>query len=143
MSLRLIFTAFLVNAALVSALHAEKSASIQQPEEGSKSILSPAYRACFGADSPLDAESYGCLDTEYHRLQTIFTQEYRSTLSRQANDPARNSLRQDESRWWRIRFRSCDKDAAEFSGSTATVIHESCEINALAQRIFTLRHYGG
>ena len=104
-----------------------------------RAVLSPTYKACFGPNAPLDADSYGCLDAEYHRLDALLTQEYKSALARQPNDAARKSVEQDERLWWHTRFRACDKDASEFNGSTATVIHESCEIDALAQRILKLR----
>jgi len=115
---------------------------VKTPSESDK-VLSPAFRACFlDKDAPLNAESYPCLDREYHRLDALLTHEYRRALAKQPNDAAKRRLQQNERSWWRIRFRHCKDEVGDFRGSTATVINEFCEIEALAKRIVVLRHYG-
>jgi uncharacterized protein YecT (DUF1311 family) len=104
-------------------------------------VLSPTFRACFGKDAPLNAESYGCLDREYHRLDALLTKEYRAALGRQPDETARMRLKRNEQNWWRTRFRHCRDEVGDLRGSTARVVNESCEIDALAQRIVRLRHY--
>lgn len=106
------------------------------------SVLSSSYRTCFGPDAPLSAESYGCLDEEYHRLEGVLAFEFRTALSRQTNEAARQHLQRDERRWWRLRFRHCAAEVSDLRGATARVVNESCEIDALAARIITLRNYG-
>jgi uncharacterized protein YecT (DUF1311 family) len=108
-----------------------------------KAILSPAFRACFGADAPLNAESYDCLDREYHRLEALLTRDYRAALARLPDDAARRRLEANERSWWRTRFRHCRDDVGDLRGATARVINESCEIDTLAERIVRLRHYRG
>ena len=104
-------------------------------------VLSQTFRVCFGKDAPLNAESYGCLDREYHRLDALLTKEYRAALARQPDETARMRLKRDQHNWWRIRFRHCRDEVGDLRGSTARVVNESCEIDALAQRIVRLRRY--
>lgn len=106
-----------------------------------EAVLSPTFHACFGADAPLNAESYSCLDREYHRLDALLTSEYRSALARLPDKAARGRLRQDERSWWRTRFRPCRNEVGDLRGSTAAVVNESCEIDTLARRIVWLRRY--
>ena len=105
-----------------------------------RTVLSSTFLICFGPDAPLNAESYSCLDTEYHRLDALLTTEYKAALARQPTEPARNRLLADERNWWRTRFEHCRDDVGDLSGSTATVVNESCEIDTLAERIVRLRH---
>jgi uncharacterized protein YecT (DUF1311 family) len=115
---------------------------VKAPDESDK-VLSPAFRACFlEKNAPLSAESYPCLDREYRRLDAVLTREYRRAFAGQRNDTARRRLEQNERSWWRSRFRHCKDEVGDFRGSTATVINEFCEIEALAKRIVVLRHYG-
>ena len=119
-------------------------ATAQSANAGAKeadAVLSRTFRVCFGKDAPLNAESYGCLDREYHRLDALLTTEYRAALARQPDDTARMRLKRDQHSWWRIRFRHCRDEVGDLSGSTARVVNESCEIVALAQRIVRLRHH--
>lgn len=109
--------------------------------EEAHAVLSPTFRACFGKDAPLDAESYGCLDREYRRLNDLLTKEYRTALARQVGDTSRKRLQWDERTWWRTRFDHCRDEVGDLNGSTATVVNESCEIDTLAKRIVRLRHY--
>jgi uncharacterized protein YecT (DUF1311 family) len=104
-------------------------------------VLSPTFRMCFGKDAPLNAESYDCLDREYHRLDGLLTKEYRAALARQPDGASRKSLQLDEQKWWQTRFRHCRDEVGDLGGSTATVVNGSCEIDTLAQRIVRLRHY--
>jgi uncharacterized protein YecT (DUF1311 family) len=130
----------LVLLATISAAAASQ-ATDSSTDEASR-VLSADFRKCFGKDAPLNAESYDCLDREYRRLDALLIKEYRSALDRQSNDTGRRKLTQDERRWWRIRFRHCRDEVGDFRGSTAAVINQNCEIEALAQRIVELRHYG-
>ena len=113
------------------------------PEEGHEieAILSSEFRTCFGPNAPLDAESYDCLDREYRRLDAVLTKEYRAALKRQPNEAAQQRLERDERRWWRSRFHHCKDEVGDLSGSTATVVNQNCEIEALAKRIMVLRSY--
>ena len=112
-------------------------------EEAAVDVLSPTFRACFlDKDAPLNAEAYPCLDQEYHRLDAVLTQEYRAALARLADNAGRQRLQQNERLWWRKRFRHCKDEVGDLRGSTATVINENCEIDAVARRIAWLRHYG-
>jgi uncharacterized protein YecT (DUF1311 family) len=107
-----------------------------------ESVLSPEFRRCFGKDAPLNAESYACLDREYHRLDRLLTSEYSAALARLPNEAARQRLQHDERTWRRTRFRHCKDEVGDLRGSTAAVVNENCEIYALAGRIVRLRHYG-
>lgn len=107
--------------------------------DAAQAVLSSAFRKCFGPDAPLNAESYDCLDTEYHRLDALLTSEYKAALARQPDDAARARLTAAERNWWRTRFAHCKDDVGDMQGSTATVINESCEIDTLAERIVALR----
>jgi uncharacterized protein YecT (DUF1311 family) len=121
-----------------AAAQSEKSARAQEAID----LQSPEYRACmFADDSPLDASRYDCLDREFHRLDTLLTQEYRAALARQPDDGARLRLEGLERKWWRTRFDECKGAAGDLRGSTAAVIVEMCEIDVLADRIVWLRHY--
>jgi uncharacterized protein YecT (DUF1311 family) len=111
------------------------------PQTEADRLLSPEFRKCFGKDAPLNAESYDCLDREYHRVDALLTNEYRAALARQPNDAARRRLQQGERNWWRVRFRHCRDEVGDMGGSTAAVLNENCEIETLAQRIVSLRHY--
>jgi len=118
------------------------SQDVSVSEKEANAVLSPAFRACFlDKDAPLNAESYPCLDREYHRLDAVLTNEYRAALARQHDDLARRRLQSSERRWWRTRFKHCKDDVRDFRGSTATVINEFCEIEALAKRIVQLKHH--
>lgn len=110
--------------------------------EDAAAVLSVDFRACFGTDSPLNAKSYDCLDREYRRLDALLTKEYRAALARQPDEVTRNHLTKNERRWWRTRFDHCADEVGGLRGSTATVINEECEIDALAKRIAELRQYG-
>lgn len=107
-----------------------------------KDVLSADFQTCFGPDAPLNAESYACLDREYRRLDALLTDEYRAALSRQPDDHARARLTQDERKWWGMRFKHCREEVGDLRGSTAAVINQNCEIDALADRITALRRYG-
>src|SRR4051794_23706770 len=124
----------------MSGTGAAKHAPVTDKEAAA--VLSPAFDECFGKDAPLNAESYGCLDREYHRLDALLTKEYRAALARQPTAVARSRLQSDERSWWRTRFRHCRDEVGDLSGSTATVVNEFCEIYALARRIVRLRRYG-
>lgn len=114
----------------------------QATSREAKEVLSADFRNCFGPNAPLDAESYDCLDREFRRLGSVLTKEYRAALALQPNNAARTRLVQDERKWWRIRFKHCRDDVGDLRGSTAAVINQNCEIEALARRIVGLRHYG-
>jgi uncharacterized protein YecT (DUF1311 family) len=107
--------------------------------ESADSLLSSEFRRCFGKDAPLNAESYGCFDREYHRLDRVLAAEYRAALARQPDAAARQRLQRNQRAWLGKRFRHCKDDVGDFRGSTATVINENCEIDALAARIAWLR----
>ena len=124
----------------ISGLAAAQDGKVTTKE--ADSVLSPTFRACFGKDAPLNAESYGCLDREYRRLDALLSKEYRAALARQPDEAAMRRLQRDERNWWRTRFRHCKDEVGDFRGSTATVINENCENDALAQRIVWLQHYG-
>ena len=89
----------------------------------------------------MNAESYDCLDREYRRLDALLTKEYRAALARQLDAAARTRLTRDEQKWWRTRFKHCRDEVGDLRGSTAAVINQNCEIDALARRIVRLRHY--
>jgi uncharacterized protein YecT (DUF1311 family) len=112
-------------------------------ETGAESVLSPAFRTCFlDKDAPLNAESYDCLDREYHRLDRLLMSEYGAALARQPNEASKRRLQQDQRSWLRARFRHCKDEVGDLRGATAVVVNENCEINALAERIVRLRHSG-
>ena len=114
----------------------------EPPERGeAANVLSSEFQTCFGKDAPLNAESYDCLDREYHRLDAVLKREYRAALARQRDETARQRLQKDERSWWRRRFRHCPDEVGDLGGSTATVLNENCEIHALAARIVSLRRY--
>jgi uncharacterized protein YecT (DUF1311 family) len=103
------------------------------PAREATGVLSSEFRQCFGPDAPLDAESYGCLDREYRRLDALLTNEYRAALARQPKDAAREKLIRDERRWWRIRFRHCKGEVGDLrarqplsSTSPARLTHWRC-----------------
>ena len=125
-------------------LMASSGAAKADPSKSNEaaSVLSSTFRACFGPDAPLNAESYDCLDQEYRRLDGVLTFEYRAALARQPNEAARQQLQRDERKWWRTRFQHCADEVGDLGGSTARVVNENCEIDALAERIVALRHYG-
>ena len=129
---------------LASLSLAAFAASAKDTEENAREVagvLSAEYRSCFGQGAPLNAEAYDCLDREYRRLEALLTAEYRAALARQPDESARARLTLDERRWWRSRFRHCEDETGDLQGSTAAVIHQHCEIDALADRIVELRHY--
>lgn len=112
-------------------------------EEAAADVLSPAFRACFlKGEARLNAATFPCLDREYQRLDAILAREYRAALARQPDDPGRTRLEKSERIWWRMRFGHCKDEVGDLKGSTAAVINESCEIDALAKRVAWLRHYG-
>lgn len=135
--LRLIILLAIPAAVAIPAAARETKATAQEIA----AVLSADFRTCFGKDAPLNAESYDCLDREYRRLDALLTAEYRAALARQPGDVARQRLIQDERKWWRGRFNHCRDEVADLRGSTAAVINQNCEIDALAHRIVELRHY--
>lgn len=106
-----------------------------------ETVLSAEFRECFGPEAPLNAESYGCLDQEYKRLDALLSKDYRSALARQRDDAARRRLQNDQRRWWGSRFRHCKDEVGDLRGSTAAVVNELCEINAVAKRVIVLRRF--
>lgn len=107
-----------------------------------EAVKSSKYKKCFGPGAPLDSESFDCLDAEYHRLDAILIKEYPATLARLPNDAEKQRLEQSERNWRRTRFRHCKDEVGDVRGSTGAVVNEDCEIDALAQHIVWLRHYG-
>jgi uncharacterized protein YecT (DUF1311 family) len=96
-------------------------------EEAAADLLSRQFRACFiERDAPLNAESYACLDREYHRLEAVLTREYRAALARQPDDVGREHLQKNERAWWRTLFKHCKDEIGDMRGSTATVMNENC-----------------
>lgn len=126
---------------LLMASNGTVAAALVKPDEAA-SVLSSNFRKCFAPAAPLNTESYDCLDQEYRRLDGLLTLEYRAALARQPNEAAKQRLQRDERKWWRARFRHCADEVGDLRGSTARVVNESCEIDALAERIVRLRHYG-
>jgi|SRR5207253_6218625 len=102
----LLITLLIVTSGTVAA----KGAPVTDKETAA--VLSPAFGECFGKDAPLNAESYGCLDREYHRLDALLTNEYRDALARQRTAVSRSRLQSDERKWWRTRFHHCRTKSA-------------------------------
>ena len=107
-----------------------------------RAVHSREFLQC-SKDAPLDAESYDCYDDEIKRLSVQLGDTWRTTLAQQTTDATRTPLLEAERAWWRQRFDQCKMDAAEFGGSTAVIIRESCEADQLARRIVWLRHFHG
>lgn len=100
----------------------------------------PAYTACQEKSGGADAAMLDCVKAEYQTQDKKLNDAYRSLM---ANLPGKDksALKASQRDWIRSRNSTCDFHNRMADGSMATLVQQSCYLDAVIQRAGLLSYW--